>query len=395
MALYAFDGTWQQGKAGDDPKYANSNVFRFFNAYSQNSGTGRDLYVKGIGTRWEFLGRIVGGAFGLGALHRLDQAYDKLCENWANGDTDIDIVGFSRGAATALDFSNIIVDRGIRKPGTKEVVDNTPQIRFLGLWDTVGAFGLASLGSVDLNIGHRLRLPKGRVKHCFHGLALDERRLSFLPTRLPGAWEVWFRGAHSDVGGGNQHQPLNDYALKWMMNKAKAATLPITATNIALLKPAQAEPKPAKSLPLPVRAVYSVDRQHYSVTPLPRWTNPPDTCPVETSDEECLAQLVGDKGIEIGAPDVQARIVAIRAAAGEAAIAEGLSIDHALVWLMELIEGRVGLVTDATLPQACANAKVLVQRAALIGKRLHYDMLIDNFLNQALFESPHLFPFTD
>jgi hypothetical protein len=179
------------------------------------------------------------------------------------------------------------------------------------------------------------------------------------------------------------------------MNKAKAATLPLTDADIAQLKPAQAPPKPSSSLPLPVRAVYSVDRQHYSVTPLQKWTNPPATCPVENLDDECVAQAVGDNGIQVGAPDVQARILAIRAAAGEAAIAEGLNLDHALVWLMELIEGRVGLVTDATLPRACANAQVLVKRAALIGRRLHYDMLMDNFLQQALFASPHLFPFTD
>ena len=49
---------------------------------------------------------------------------------------------------------------------------------------------------------------------------------SFVVTRVDGAYQVWFRGAHSDVGGGNKNRPRNDIALKWMMCKAKAAQLP-------------------------------------------------------------------------------------------------------------------------------------------------------------------------
>ena len=68
-------------------------------------------------------------------------------------------------------------------------------------------------------------------------MALDERRPSFLPTRLPGAHEVWFRGVHSDVGGGNTNRGLNDIALKWMLSKAKGASLPIADEDILALQP--------------------------------------------------------------------------------------------------------------------------------------------------------------
>ena len=118
--------------------------------------------------------------------------------------------GFSRGAATTLDFCHCIQERGIRRPGSDDVVEPSPKIRFLGVWDVVAAFGLANLGNTELNIGHHLSLPKSNLQYCFHAMALDERRPSFLPTRLEGACEVWFRGVHSDVGGGNANRGLND-----------------------------------------------------------------------------------------------------------------------------------------------------------------------------------------
>jgi hypothetical protein len=189
MALYAFDGTWDDGKDNEDPKNENTNVFRFFQAYSKQSGT-KDFYLAGVGTRFDVIGKVFGGAFGLGELPRLDEAYDHLCQQWAAGDHIIDIVGFSRGAATTLDFCHCIDDRGIRRPGSDQVVEANPQIRFLGVWDVVAAFGLANLGNTALNIGHHLSLPKSRLQYCVHAMALDERRPSFLPTRLQGAEEV-------------------------------------------------------------------------------------------------------------------------------------------------------------------------------------------------------------
>ena len=48
---------------------------------------------------------------------------------------------------------------------------------------------------------------------------------------------MWFRGVHSDVGGGNGNRGLNDITLKWMMSKARAAGLPISDTDIDALEP--------------------------------------------------------------------------------------------------------------------------------------------------------------
>ena len=86
MALYAFDGTWNTAKDGEDPQLPRTPTSsRFFEAYHAHSGT-NDFYVAGVGTRYDAAGRIVGGLFGVGELPRLNEAYDHLCANWANGD---------------------------------------------------------------------------------------------------------------------------------------------------------------------------------------------------------------------------------------------------------------------------------------------------------------------
>src|SRR3954470_9165531 len=145
MALYAFDGTWNSVKSEEDPQYENTNVVRFYNAYKKHSTT-QDFYVAGVGTRFDLIGKLVGGFFGMGELVRINEAYDHLCEQWASGDRVIDVVGFSRGAATTLDFCQKVKADGIRKPNSDVVVEAAPKIRFVGVWDVVGAFGLASLG---------------------------------------------------------------------------------------------------------------------------------------------------------------------------------------------------------------------------------------------------------
>jgi len=52
MALYAFDGTWNEAKDGEDPTYTNTNVVRFHQAYHAHSNTD-DFYLKGVGTRFD------------------------------------------------------------------------------------------------------------------------------------------------------------------------------------------------------------------------------------------------------------------------------------------------------------------------------------------------------
>ncbi|MEM7429960.1 MAG: DUF2235 domain-containing protein [Pseudomonadota bacterium] len=228
MALYAFDGTGNEDKPADDE---DTNVLKFFQAYQ-----GQDnFYVEGVGTRFSLLGAIFGGALGFGGHERVNEGMDALARNFAAGDEVIDIVGFSRGAALALDFANEIHEDGIN--GVK-----APPIRFLGLWDTVASFGVPGN---DINLGVELTLPPN-VQKARHAMSLDERRRTFPLTRMTqdkfsgrdliDSEEVWFRGYHSDVGGGNKNDGLSFISLYWMYQQALAAGLPLDAAKIQQAK---------------------------------------------------------------------------------------------------------------------------------------------------------------
>jgi hypothetical protein len=394
MALYAFDGTWNAAKDGEDPLSKNTNVFRFHQAYHKHSNT-NDFYVPGVGTRLDTIGKIFGGVFGLGELPRLNEAYDHLCEAWAHDHT-IDIIGFSRGAATTLDFCHWIQERGIRKPGSNEVVEPNPKIRFLGVWDVVAAFGLANLGNTALNIGHHLSVPKANLQYCFHALAFDERRPSFLPTRLHGGCEVWFRGVHGDVGGGNTNRGLNDITLRWMMSKARAAGLPISAEDIAALHPDPATlPHTDKKLPLQLRAVSAVDRRHYTITPLPDWATPPSTCPVEDEADENIALELGVP-LEVLTADDRDRVNALWATAEATAKRLEFPIDAVKDALVTLFQGRVLLITNEAQLNAARESVVRLVAAMIDGaQKKSFHVMREFFLNEALFNLRPLHPFTD
>lgn len=394
MALYAFDGTWNSAKDDEDHAYRNTNVVRFFRAYA---GSDTNFYVAGVGTRLETIGRIFGGAFGLGARTRLDEAYAHLCARWDAGDTVIDVIGFSRGAAIALDFCNLVQRRGIRALGSDDVVEAEPTIRFLGLWDVVAAFGLANLGLRDLNFGHHLFLPRKNVRYAFHALALDEQRSSFLPTRLDGAYEVWFRGVHSDVGGGNGNKGLNDITLAWMFAKAMAAKLPIDAGAIAALAPEPDTPaRLSARIALDLRLITAVDRYHHSVSPVAGCRMPPATCIVESPNDERAALEVGQQGLEILPAKFADRFVVLVSVMDAEAKALDFPLAGVREALLSLVENRIRLVTnDAELLEARTNAIRLTR--AIIGRAKHhgYHALNEFFLTEALFQLRPLFPFTD
>ena len=265
MALYVFDGTGNEERDGDT---RDSNACKFFHAYedpNKNDDVRKEtgsLYLKGIGTRARtFIGRTFSEAFGIGGHQRVRQAMDRLENNIEAGDSVVDIAGFSRGAALALSFANEIADK----------MKNL-DIRYIGLWDVVGEFGLPG---EHVNAGHNLHMPPN-AHNVFHAMALDETRLLFPLTRLSGSapatgvvlQEVWFRGVHSDVGGGNDNDTLNGVALNWLFQNAKRCGLPIRESdvlaNIAGIK------KPAKLSTHKIdsevrRRIRDTDLLHHSV----------------------------------------------------------------------------------------------------------------------------------
>jgi uncharacterized protein (DUF2235 family) len=228
MALYAFDGTGNEERPGDE---RDSNALEFFRAYDsgpKNDDPGRpsgSLYLKGIGTRAQALvGTKAAEAFGIGGHRRVRQMFDRLENNFEHGDTVVDVVGFSRGAALAVSFAN-------------ELAGKLPRvtIRFMGLWDVVGQFGAPGR---RFNAGHDLGMPPN-VTRCYHAMALDETRLLFPLTRLSETdsdngrlLEVWFRGVHSDVGGGNGNRGLNWISLNWLYENARRDGLPINRNAV-------------------------------------------------------------------------------------------------------------------------------------------------------------------
>ncbi|MEX3964840.1 DUF2235 domain-containing protein [Paraburkholderia sp. EG286B] len=230
------------------------------------------------------LNRLTGGAFGYGMGARIREAYAFLCKEYRRSEQDkIFIFGFSRGAFAARSLAGFISKVGIlmqgyedRIPdaykiyesGTDEVATDlkeyllqltgasAPQpelndlpIHFLGVWDTVGALGLPwriSESIAKRTEYHDVEVPPN-VMHARHAMALHELRKHF-PVLL---WEnkrnhqhlkqVWFPGAHGDVGGGypEDESGLSTSALRWMAHEAMHEGLLVEMTHPAF------EPQPS------------------------------------------------------------------------------------------------------------------------------------------------------
>jgi len=300
MALFAFDGTKQDDRGTGsfwEAVAADTNIYRFYSAYAGYAPSKgmTSNYIPGVGTRFGVIGGIAGGAWGVGWLDRINDAHATLCKAYLAGDDKIDVIGFSRGAAIALDFVNKVYRDGIRDANGRVVVQKPP-IRFLGLFDVVAAFGVANLGFLlaQFNPFHHLLLPDN-VEHCYHAMSLDERRPSFVNQRLVGAYEVWFRGVHSDIGGGNNNPALEYVALRWMYRKAISCGLPVTEANItdsAVHPETRIKPNFFSDISkLTFRQVRDADTVHYAVGQHPVLEDEPcnkvpAVCPIETLDFE-------------------------------------------------------------------------------------------------------------
>ena len=303
MALYAFDGTGQRDDNPDLEDARDTNVARFFFAYRPSDSDlpiddRRNHYQRGVGSAG-LLRKALGTVTGFGGRTFVRRALDKLKDNIERGDTTIDVIGFSRGAALALDFVNEIAK------GKAKLEDGTiPTVRFLGLFDCVPSFGVPIS---PLNIGWDLDLPSN-VEKCFHALALDERRGNFHLHRpkasgVPQAGrltEVWFRGVHSDIGGnGEKEDPprgLSSIALHWMATNGQACGLQfdqeLVARNRAL---ARAEARMLDNfdpLETSFRKLRDGDMVHETVTIRDECNNPGKKCVRVSDSGERLGQFI-------------------------------------------------------------------------------------------------------
>jgi len=310
MALYAFDGTGQRDDHPELEDTGDTNVARFFRAYRPSDfdraiDDRHNYYQRGVGSAGLFR-KALGGITGFGGRTFIRRALDKLRHNIDQDDAVIDVVGFSRGAALALDFVNEIAKGKVKlKDG------QVPTVRFLGLWDCVPSFGVPIS---PLNIGWDLDLPTN-VKRCFHALALDERRGNFhlhRPKVLGGEQkgrltEVWFRGVHSDVGGnGAKEQPprgLASIALNWMFVNAQACGLEfdpaLVAANRQAANPQAVMLDNVDPIETHFRQLRPEDVCHHSVTSRERCNNPLENCVVVSDTGESR----GTFGARVDAPN--------------------------------------------------------------------------------------------
>ncbi len=280
------DGTWNTPEDMDDGVPAPTNVVRIFNAVAEKSDQGHAqhrYYHPGVGTDGSWLDKAIGGGTGRGLDRNIMSGYRELCDFYQPGD-DIYLFGFSRGAYTVRSLAGLVAAAGLldtadlkdaerwariervfekgyrRKSEDRPVwdtlgwafrnaADAVIPIRFVGVWDTVGALGIpddmALLNLIDDLHDHTFHdtVLGAAVKTARHAVALDELRATFQPTLWTSVAagrdvkQLWFPGVHSDVGGGYRESGLPDAALRWMVDEAAACGLGFRASILEQIKP--------------------------------------------------------------------------------------------------------------------------------------------------------------
>lgn len=143
---------------------------------------------------------------------------------------ELDVFGFSRGAAAARHFVNEVLKQG---KGALEPMLNrrsvplgpgfswlngSVRIKVVGLFDTVTAVGsLRDMGNLRdaCNDKVNLYLPPGCADQVLHLVARDEERRNFALNSVMPHWprEIVLPGAHADIGGGYHPQMLEQVLL--------------------------------------------------------------------------------------------------------------------------------------------------------------------------------------
>jgi type VI secretion system (T6SS) phospholipase Tle1-like effector len=166
------DGTWNTPDKSEGGRPVLTNVAKVALSVSPSSEANveqRVYYQHGVGvSRWE---HIRGGAFGFGLSRNVREAYRFIVENYEPGD-ELFFFGFSRGAFTARSTVGLIRNAGILRRENTARIDEAytlyrdravhpndlesqlfrrtysfeTRIRFIGVWDTVGALGIPLSG---------------------------------------------------------------------------------------------------------------------------------------------------------------------------------------------------------------------------------------------------------
>ena len=298
--VFCFDGSWNKL----DTKQHPTNVVLVAESVPPIASDGRDqivFYDEGVGTASDETFR--GGAFGKGLVTNVQEAYRFLIFNYRPGD-EIFVFGFSRGAFTATTFIGFIKCAGImsvtsaaqirrawelyrehasndgddaqevldfraehcpdlcvseaelawRRQRGKQLPAHMVKVRYCGVWDTVGSLGWKAVAATfDRRADKRYKQHDTQLSSLVeggrHAVALDERRVHFMPTLWRNVHalnteaghdpysedapyqEKWFPGDHGSVGGGGAERGLSNAALHWVLKGALDFGLEIDLTG--------------------------------------------------------------------------------------------------------------------------------------------------------------------
>jgi uncharacterized protein (DUF2235 family) len=240
------------------------------------------MYDNGVGTESFKPLALLGLGFGIGLARNVRDLYTFLCRNYEPGDS-IYLFGFSRGAFTVRILAGLLLRCGVvtwpseveldqrvklayaeykrdaarRATATRHrlvmghilggsstgqdtdhISFNFPQhfpgIRFMGIWDTVDAYGMPIdelKEAIDQYIWPMTladRKLSDHIERVCHALSLDDERPTFRPvlwtdphTNPSRLTQLWFAGVHTNVGGGYPDDGLSYVTLQWIMAEAR------------------------------------------------------------------------------------------------------------------------------------------------------------------------------
>lgn len=278
---------FSDGTGNSSAKSEKTNVWRMFQALDLTNSDQLAIYDDGVGTSANKYLAAISGAIGWGLKRNVIDLYKFVCRNYVDDTTEIYGFGFSRGAFTIRVLVGLITSEGLvrftsevelhqraveayehfrrkcfkpaplspvylyrlvrhvfaavaRRSVQRIAYDQQERlavnrIKFLGLWDTVSAYGMpiAELKPAvnwlfwPMNFSDLKLSPK--IERACHALSLDDERATFHPIVWDESEEsdrgrisqVWFAGAHANVGGGYPEDQLSLISLDWMMRHAQ------------------------------------------------------------------------------------------------------------------------------------------------------------------------------
>jgi len=134
------------------------------------------------------------------ALEKIEKQIDVIQKSNPNAKIEIDIIGFSRGAAASRDLTNELHKSGL--------LNEHVEMNVLGVFDTVSSVGRANGENGDVNVN----LDKNSAKHVIHYTANNEIRQNFRLESLPGIDRA-YAGAHGDIGGSHSILDNKEYTI--------------------------------------------------------------------------------------------------------------------------------------------------------------------------------------